>query len=286
MENSGKILFEDDSALWFVALGEHWLGPLSASSIYRKIQAQEISWAHFVWKQGQTDWKRICDVKSFQAVVPNTPTKSVSVQVKEAAKPEIRQAPRRSASPPPVPSAIKPEERSWFLYYNGSQFGPFSKSEVEAAIRGGKINGKVFVWKDGMQTWQKLEEVDEFRSSSVRPPAPPKGVSGAKTKKEARSAPRRPLVAKIVMAQESSVSVGVCRDISIGGMQVLTDRGPSTVGKKIKLNVSAPGQIEPFVAEGVVVRILEDGRGFSFRFEKLSTQARDAVESYLQTDQA
>ena len=88
------------------------------------------------------------------------------------------------------------------------------------------------------------------------------------------------------MAQGNDVGVGVCRDISVGGMQVLTDQIPSAIGKKIKLNVSAPGQIEPFVAEGVVVRILEDDRGFSFRFEKLSAQSRDSIEKYIQTNRA
>jgi hypothetical protein len=38
------------------------------------------------------------------------------------------------------------------------------------------------------------------------------------------------------------------------------------------------------VAEGMVVRILEDGRGFSFRFEKLPENARKSIEKYFSGD--
>jgi hypothetical protein len=83
----------------------------------------------------------------------------------------------------------------------------------------------------------------------------------------------------------------MCRDISVGGMQVLTDQIPGVSGTRIRLNVSpvnpsrskASSAIEPFVAEGVIVRILEDGRGFSFRFEGLTDRAKKIIEKYIAT---
>jgi hypothetical protein len=84
------------------------------------------------------------------------------------------------------------------------------------------------------------------------------------------------------------VIVGVCRDISIGGMQVLTENIPGAAGTRLRMNISPSSQesgrkIEPFVAEGIVVRILEDGRGFSFRFEKLPEPAKQAIEAYFES---
>ena len=77
--------------------------------------------------------------------------------------------------------------------------------------------------------------------------------------------------------------IAVCRDISIGGMQVLTDRVPGPVGSKLKLNVSPgdPSKVKGFVAEGEIVRVLEDGRGFSFRFRKITEEARRTIEKYI-----
>jgi hypothetical protein len=323
MENTGKVLFEDSSPQWYIALGERWIGPLSAMDVYQKVLSQEVTWAHFVWKAGQADWKRICDVKTFQAAVPTLPAKGVQQDVKEASRPGIRTAAskvagRRAVAPPAPGTKAKAkaeakaevvEEKIWFLFYNEAQFGPFSTEEISRYLRVGKIHGRVFIWQDGMADWVRLETLTSFaddivvgkkaredRKSSATSvtQAVTKEKKSPSKKEEQRGAPRRPLVAKILMANQDSVIVAVCRDISVGGMQVLTDRIPGVAGTRIKMNVSPAGKaakgadkadkaIEPFVAEGVIVRILEDGRGFSFRFEKLPESSRRAIENYIQT---
>jgi hypothetical protein len=322
MENTGKVLFEDDTPRWYIALGSRWIGPLSAEDVYQKVLSQEITWAHFVWCPGQQDWKRICDTPTFQGAVPAIPTQGVKEEVKEASKPSIRTAQasggRAGAAgkgrTPPPPQKTKAETREWFLYYNDAQYGPFSGEEIGRFLRVGKIHGRVHIWKDGMADWQRLEEVARFEEDvaesklarEIRKAAGVGGKSGptaAKSKsaasssspsslssaREQRKAPRRPIVAKIYVANSEALTVAVCRDISVGGMQVLTDRIPGEPGSRIKLNVSpasskgdrAAKGIEPFVAEGVIVRILEDGRGFSFRFERLPESSRRVIEDYL-----
>ena len=88
-----------------------------------------------------------------------------------------------------------------------------------------------------------------------------------------------------MLSSQKSVFVGVCRDISLGGMQVLTDQVPGPVGTKVHLNVSpvdgATRSIAAFTASGVIVRVLEDGRGFSFRFEALADQAKRTIEQFI-----
>lgn len=315
MENTGKVLFEDDSPQWYVAMGSRWIGPLAATDVYQRITTHEITWAHFVWRPGQADWERICDVPTFQGAVPTTPTKDVQQQVKEASKPSIRTAApasRKAGSPPPKPAnkaRNEEEARIWFLYYNDSQFGPFSGEEISRFLRVGKIHGRVHIWKDGMGDWERLESIERFaddveEAKRVRDAkraatsgSPAKGAradrseEGGREAGEQRKAPRRPLIAKILMADDKVLTAAVCRDISVGGMQVLTDRIPGEPGAKIKLNVSPAGgkggtkvgqkSIAPFVAEGTIVRILEDGRGFSFRFHRLPDSSRQAIEDYI-----
>ncbi|HLE00764.1 MAG TPA: GYF domain-containing protein [Bdellovibrionota bacterium] len=311
MENTGNILFEDNIPQWYVAFGDHWVGPLTASDVYQKVVDQEITFAHYVWKPGQADWRRICDIKTFQSAVPQLPQKDVQHQVEEAAKPAVKQvAGRRSAGTrQPGPPVTPPrEERMWFLYYNESQFGPFTTEEIKRYLRIGKIHGRVFAWKNELPDWVRLENIETFseavaasvdarkKAKNSVPPKAPKsdqrdqnleGFKPEQEKLDQRAAPRRPLVAKIVMAHNEAVSVGICRDISVGGLQVLTDKLPGTTGQKVKMNVSdAAGKIQSFVAEGVIARVLEDRRGFSFRFEKLSDSARRAIEAYIHAEGA
>jgi hypothetical protein len=339
MENSEKNLFGDDAPHWYVAVSDRWVGPMSASDIYKRILAHQLTWAHFVWKKGQADWKRICDTKAFQVAAPQEPPKTIQKQIKDAIKPTAKSnGPRKGASPPP-PREETGELQSWYLHYNDTQFGPFSTDDVNGFLSVGKINRRVHAWHDGMENWERLERIDEFQNKpeAATPPRLPQskaslpklpagksssGKSAAgKTSRtftdpfgdtamdsdadpfsdpfdrptmsdespsNKRDAPRRPLVAKILISDETNVIVGVCRDISIGGLQVLTEPISVKVGTKLKMNISPAGtqggiRLEPFVAEGTVVRILEDGRGFSFRFQRLSERARQAIEAYIES---
>ncbi|NBU19948.1 DUF4339 domain-containing protein [bacterium] len=279
MENSGQFLFKDDSACWYIAQGEKWVGPLRASDVYAMIQDHQISWVHYVWKKGQSGWNRVCEVKPFQEYAPTQP------------KPKVK---------PSVKPAVESSDyhKKWFLHYNDSQFGPFSQAEVIRFLQIGKINPRVHAWAQGMANWQRIESISELSSHTekkdVSPPSfqKTKGSSHSEggahfSGQEQRSSPRRPLLAKMILSDDQSVIIGMCRDISVGGMQVLTDEAPVKVGTLIKLNVSPSTNetgpnIPPFVAEGKVVRILEDGRGFSFRFTKLSDTARKSVEIYIE----
>lgn len=296
MENTDKILFPDDKAEWFVAVDNRAVGPMEAADVYAKIRSQEISWAHYVWRQGQKQWQRVCDVETFQAAVPQAPGAGIEKQVSQATRPEVKKAGKRGE-----------KRREWFLYYNDSQFGPFSFDEVDRFLRIGKIHGRVHAWRKELASWTRLENIPEFEdgvrfsadahrerrekgkqpaeSGAAKPASHATSQTNDGRAVEMRGAPRRPLVARILMAKDDSVIVGVCRDISVGGMQVLTDRIPGPAGSRIKLNVSPSGdgaeKIEPFVAEGIVVRILEDGRGFSFRFDRLGDGERKAIEGYI-----
>ena len=276
MENTGEIHFGKGSKPeWFLAVNDQSVGPLRASDILERIAAGSVTYFHYVWKEGFTDWKRICDVEELQSAKPKAPTKRPPPMPKSAA-PTVKKA------EPRVSQANQPKE--WFLFYNDTQFGPFSKSEVAAYLQLGKIHGKIHVWKDGLDAWTVMSEVAEL-----------KDLAAAAKKSEAkpvdrRKASRKPLVARIMMANDSSVVAAVCRDISVGGMQVLTDQIPGKVGSKIKMNVSSAGKksskaLAPFVAEGVIVRMLEDGRGFSFRFEKITAEARKSIESFIKENE-
>jgi len=272
MENSGRIFADSaDSAEWYVVVGDRWLGPMSVPEILEKISLGDLTWAHFAWRKGESGWKRICDLPGFQAAVPEKPTQQIQKQVKtlSTAQTENLADPRAKAP-----------GRNWYLYYNDSQFGPFSMDEMRRYLTLGKIHVRVHAWRDGMEGWTRIEDLSEF--SDV---ISPKGLQKAEKKEEQRGTLRRPLVAKLFLTDTQEVVIAVCRDISTGGMQVLTDKVPGGSGTRVKMNVSPSGsnhpKILPFVAEGVIVRVLEDGRGFSFRFDKLEDSARLSIENYI-----
>lgn len=285
MENTGKVLFDDQTPQWFIALGKNWVGPLTASDVHSKVIQNEISWAHYVWRKGQKNWQRICDTAPFQAAVPHEPSKALREEVAERSR-EVQ----TKKAPPAPPKEDDVDQKVWYLYFNETQFGPFSSSEVDENIASGKIDARVFAWRDGMAGWERLEKVAQFQKKlkGQAPVVRPATLRSTK-KVDKRGTPRKPMLARILLSNDREVAVAVCRDISIGGMQVLTDKIPGEVGEKIKLNVSPAkdekgkkAEFKPFVAEGMIVRLLEDGRGFSFRFSRLTESARRSIESYVE----
>jgi len=133
-----------------------------------------------------------------------------------------------------------------------------------------------------MADWEKLANLTVFGKSVPSKKAPQAPGAGSSEK---RKHARRPLIAKVMIADGGKLIVGMCRDISIGGMQVMTEYLPEKAGARLKLNVSPtdmskPG-FQPFVAEGIVVRIMDDRRGFSFRFENLSAESRVTIERII-----
>ncbi len=284
MENTGKLLFDDQTPQWFIALGKKWVGPLTAADVYSKVIQQEISWAHYIWRKGQKNWQRLCDTAPFEAAVPHEPSKALREEVAEHSREILA---KKAPPAPPVEEDV--DQKVWYLYFNETQFGPFSSSEVDENIASGKIDARVFVWRDGMAGWERLEKVSQFQKKikSAAPVVRPAELRSAK-KVDKRGTPRKPMLARILLSNDQDVAVAVCRDISIGGMQVLTDQIPGEVGSRIKLNVSPAkdekgkkAEFKPFVAEGTIVRLLEDGRGFSFRFSRLTDSARRSIETYI-----
>lgn len=258
-------------AEWFIAIGDQSVGPMTASDVYDRIIAGELTWISYVWKEGMGEWARIADVPTFKAAVPPPPT----------TKPK--------AQPPAPPSAPKKlQNREWFLFYSDSQYGPFTEEEVQGLAGVGKITTDSFVWKDGMSDWEKIGSLahfaNYFKNVVAKTSALEKTVSLDRNAdvSQKRADARKPVLAKIIIADGDQILVGMARDISIGGMQVLSDFLPSKVGSRLKLNISPPeptsAAFVPFVAEGLVVRILEDRRGFSFRFDELSANARQIIE--------
>lgn len=265
MENTNTIQFPNDRAEWFYAVGENYRGPFLAAEIYQKLQNREVSWIDYIYRESDGKWVRVADHPVFQALQPAPPK------------------PKPMVTTPPPPPAKKVPETKWFLFQNETQSGPYSTQEVIRLQTAGQVAAQAFVWQEQFNEWKPIGDVAELKAVAGTPVQMQAAPAPAKPS-EKRTAPRKPLTAQVYATNLKDLVTGVCRDVSIGGMQVLTDQLPGAVGTTIRLNVAplADSGVTPFVAEGTIVRILEDRRGFSFRFVKLSDEARSAIEKYIE----
>lgn len=50
----------------------------------------------------------------------------------------------------------------WFIEVSGKPAGPFSEEEIKTLIKEKKLNENSLVWKQGMETWNKIKDTPEI----------------------------------------------------------------------------------------------------------------------------
>ncbi|RZA06279.1 MAG: DUF4339 domain-containing protein, partial [Proteobacteria bacterium] len=235
-----------------------------------------------LWKEGLTGWTRIYDVIDFKSLLPGEPSAALIAEIQRATQ----------AAPPPMAPKQSEALRTWYIFLDDANYGPISEVEVQSLLDAGRVNTSTYMWQKGFTDWMMMKDIPSWANRPQTPPParmPPMSpavnpmqqanVSAAPADK--RHAPRKPFETKILLTDGKEVGWAICRDISVGGMQVLMDHAPGPAGTALKLNVNPQGNIPGFACEGSIVRILEDGRGFSFRFSSLTEAARSAIERYI-----
>ncbi len=270
MENTKQFRFEQDEASFFISENDAVMGPFKPSEILEKLSVKTISWVDFTYRETDGKWVRLCenpDFKAFQSEMPKV-------------------TPKKVVPPPPPVQAEKPQVK-WFLFQNETQTGPYSESELRRQVQTGQILAQAYVWQEAFTDWKPILETQEFRPVANSHPHLQANLQAnlpiEKKPEERRASPRKPLLAQVYLTNQKQLTAAVCRDISVGGMQVLTDEVPGKTGESIRLNVMPPASsgMRPFVASGVIVRILEDQRGFSFRFTEITDEAKRSIERYV-----
>jgi hypothetical protein len=166
----------------------------------------------------------------------------------------------------------------WFLQFQGSKFGPLSIDEVKVVLGSGKLSGPLFAWKQGMHDWEPVERVNDLAPF----------LKTARPSTDQRVAKRIPFMAAVKFSgagagRDLAVFTGICRDLSKGGMQVMSSSTPGYPGSLLTLSVEpvSDSTLPRFSCEGVIVRLLPNNAGFSVRFRELSSANQDALSKCL-----
>jgi hypothetical protein len=253
---------------WYYVQKGNRHGPVAIEVIETMIAQNELLAEDFVWKKGFENWKKIKDVPELEG--------------KE--EPVAPSLPQELSVPRPSELRLKdlnPDERILFIRIGNDRgvasqdYGPFSLKQLKQLFKENRINGKSFVFVQGHKDWKLLADVKDYQEIFEEVPPVIK-------ESERRVAMRKPFIARLFIQNNKKLFEGICRDISIGGMQILVDNFHGAAGDKITINVHPENSDYHFTASGVVVRILEGNSGFSFRFQSLSDEAKRAIEKYVQ----
>lgn len=290
--------------LWYYVQDGERIGPVAQAEIIELLAQKKLNLESYVWRKGFSDWMHVEDVKELATYV----TVEVEPEVEEVI--ETQEAVEEDDFTEPVSAVVEIEEeieeeedndedeeielkpmslhelnlaKAKFFIRTGddrggvnADYGPFTFLQIKKLLTENRINDKTLVFSSQMDYWRALGSFSDFEDIfSIKTTFVPAAS-------ERRSNLRKPFIARMFFSNREDVFEGLCRDISIGGMQVLLDHYPGEAGEKISINVHPKNDEYNFVASGTVVRVLEGRKGFSFRFIDLSTQAKNAIEKYVQ----
>ena len=108
---------------WYYVWNNDSKGSFSMDEMKAKITSGEINGNTLVWKASMKDWERL----------ENT---------------ELNEFISKSSS------------NDWYYVENNDSKGPFSESDMKGFMDSGILTGNSFVWKTGMQDWERLKNTE------------------------------------------------------------------------------------------------------------------------------
>jgi len=255
---------------WYYVLKGNRHGPVAIEVIESMLQKQELKHDDHVWKKGFETWKKIKEVSELQNLADIASPPSLDFPL--AASPKVEREPTLKEIG---------NERSIYVRIGSDRegisndYGPFNLQQIKQLFKENRINGKSFIYYKGLKNWKILADFPEYQEIFAEMPPIIKEV-------DKRVNQRKPFVARLFIQNNKKLFEGICRDISVGGIQVLVDDFKGLAGDKISINVHPENTDYHFTASGVVVRLLEGNSGFSFRFQGLTDEAKRSIEKYLQ----
>lgn len=161
MENTSPLLFEDSNEKYYLNANGATRGPLTAQDIFHLLTKGEISALHYLWRHGLNDWIAIYEEEAFSFLKPKKPSAANLQRVKNDFK---RRTESKKASSAHINKLNSSTTRDNYLHFNGSQFGPFSQSELEHVLKSGKLNQNAYLWQPGWPQWKRVIEIPAYAS--------------------------------------------------------------------------------------------------------------------------
>lgn len=275
---------------WYYVIKGQRLGPVDAGVMAELIRDEQLTDQDYVWKKGFENWRKLAEVPELSgggAIEIERPTPAPSPMTRPVAAAVAAAQPKAAGPAIPQMGDIPADRKCVFVRIGpdrggaAAEYGPYTPALMKKLYTENRINGRTqFYIQDKMQEWAFLADLADFEEVFNDVPPMIQEI-------ERRKHVRKPLVARMLVQNDKKIYEGVCRDISIGGMQVLTNDFPGRAGDRISINVHPDNTDYHFTAAGQVVRVLDGGQGFSFRFDGISNEAQRVIEKYIaNVDQA
>lgn len=272
---------------WYYVEGRERVGPVDEEKIISMIEGGILDEESFLWTKGFDDWKKLSEIPELKNYLRSTDQDDDGALSEDyPSTVEYSEEASIDDIPPFVNEGLDWNQISLdapiFMIKIGldrgtqeAEYGPYSLNQLKKAFDQNRINEKTYIFSNGMENWIFLADLPLFETVfGALPPAIDEGDRRVHT--------RKPFVARMFFHDNKELFEGICRDVSVGGLQILVADFPASVGDVITMNVHPDNSSYNFVAKGKVVRVLDGKQGFSLRFIELNDNALEAISNFIE----
>lgn len=285
------------STNWYYVEGTERVGPVTEDVLKSLFDSSKLDQESYAWTKGQTDWSKIRDISALTYFYEEEASEKI---LQEEVQEEVQTVDREEVvaqttnniddipilEMAPLDTAgldwnsIDHSKRMFTIRIgidrggDASEYGPFSMDQISKAFSEKRINAKSLIFAPGMEDWIFLADIPIYEETFQETPP-------TIEEEDRRKNIRKPFVARMLFHNNEKIFEGICRDISVGGMQILISGYYGKIGEVVNMNVHPNNSDMVFVASGKIVRILDGEQGFSIRFCDLGSQAQESISSYL-----
>ena len=270
-----------------VPAGSAQLGPWSEAELQEALTQNRIRYTDYVWAPGAQEWTMLALFYQSRFPAPKAPPQGVAVapapKVAKAKVPEAQPDLKRFTSAAFDQQFGVSNESIWFLYKDKEKYGPYRFLEVVQLLQEMKCDPADFIWKPGMNDWERIRNVAEYQPEILKRLANVKNFSGINldTVFIKRQFPRVPYDSEVILHDDRQVVIGSATTISEGGAFVRVSKPVHNRGDRLKLHFSAAGVPVPFNCIAEVTQVCKtEPAGYCLKFIYLEQEDQERIAEY------
>lgn len=258
---------------YYVSHNGEQQGPWTSQDILKKLKNQELAWSDYVYDEKKSDWVLFMDHPEFSShFKPSKP------------------APPKPGKKAQEPAAELPEhnDKEWFVLKAENKYGPFSLLEVVRMLQEKNIFEYDYIWNQGMSTWKRIAEVEEFKPDKIRA-LKESGVPDVTEVFFRRRHARAKYGCSILVHNNKKVWKGESIELSSGGAGLVIENMDFNPGQTLFLHFKPGDGVPPFNAICTVVSKQMPIPGkttvrYGVKFTSINRNVQDAIRDF--TDKA
>jgi len=226
---------------FFVSVNNEQQGPFTLQKVVEMMSTGKISATDYIYCEDTSDWVLMLEHKELSSFLKKAKPKAPPKQKEPAAVTQVK----AKAKFKEIPS--NPMLTEWYLLKGENKFGPFGYTDVIKMLQEKVVFEFDFAWKNGMEAWVRIAELQEFAPEHVKK-LQESLMPEIKENFFRRKHPRIEYKGRVVAHNNEDIWKGQGVEVSVGGAGMLLSNSMLIPGQTVSIHFKADENVPAFNA--------------------------------------